>query len=190
MSSNAILGWPEPLRERRAVLGQAREHEAAVGLDPRRALHVLVVAFECCVFIAARQRHRLVRAVVVEAPGVIRAGERVAGVAVACAADLRAAVGAAVVEDVDRPILAPHHDHRLPADLEGPEVARLLHLRLVAGVDPAALEDPLDLQVEDVLVGVAEPVHPVGLDQRLQVGDALLQHGEPPKGFLVRERGT
>src|SRR5690606_41651463 len=57
-------------------------------------------------------------AVEVEAPGVIGALERRAGVAVAVRTQQRAAMRAAVVENVDAVVLAAHQDHRLGARSE------------------------------------------------------------------------
>src|SRR5215471_18546452 len=108
MSSNATFG------------SEAREHEAAIVLHARCALHVAVgVVAPPARALVARLHHRdvLQRAVEMERPRVVRAAEELAGVPAAVAAHHRAAVRAAVVEHVHASVLRAHHDHRLAADL-------------------------------------------------------------------------
>ena len=161
------LRFAEEFDERRAFGGEAREHEAAVGIDACRALHaaVGVVARHPRAFVALGERDRAHRAVEVEAPRVVRADEGAAGVPLQVADQLRAAVRAAVVEHVHLAVLTAHHDHRLAADLHGVVVAGLRHLRLVAAVDPDAFPDLLHLDVEDLPVGVDRLVDTVGFDK-------------------------
>ena len=49
--------------------------------------------------------------------------------------------------------LVPGDHDGLPADVGGEVVAGVGHLAFVCQVDPVALEDVLDLQFEDLLVG-------------------------------------
>ncbi len=171
--------FTQELLQRRPVLGQAREHEAAVPLHAGRRLDVAVrvVAAPARAGVA-RLHHRDVAqaAIVVEGPGVVGATKELAGVAEAVPTYHRAAVRAAVVEHPHRTVGAAHHHHRLPADLHGVVVARLGYLRLVSAVDPHALVDALHLQLEDVRIGVDLLAHPVGLDELGKIRNALVKH--------------
>ena len=157
----------EELVERRPLVDQAREHEAAVAADAGGALHaaVGVVLGHARAFVALGERDRAHAAVEMEAPGVVRADEGAAGVALEVADDLHAAVRAAVVEHLHAHVGLADHDHRLAADRHRVVVARFRHLRLVAAVDPDALPDALHLAVEDLLVGVDGLVDTVGFDE-------------------------
>src|SRR5216684_1451231 len=89
----------EELGERRAILGEAREHEAAVALDARCLLHAAIgiVRAEAGAGVARFHHRDLAQpAVVVEGPGVVRAAEELAGVAVPVAAHEIPPVRAAV----------------------------------------------------------------------------------------------
>ena len=57
--------------------------------------------------------------------------------------------------------LVPGDHDRLPADVGGEVVAGVGHLAFVGQVDPVALEDVLDLELEDLLVGEDPPVRAV-----------------------------
>src|SRR5262245_413600 len=59
---------------------------------------------------------------------------------------------AAVVEDPPDAVVAVPEDQRPVADVAGPEVARLGDLRLVADVEPAAIEDRPHLIAEHGLI--------------------------------------
>src|SRR2546423_10858099 len=120
-------------------------------------------------------------AVVVEAPGVIRAAEEFSAVAVSVADHQVAAVRAAVIEHVHCAVGAAHHHHRLAADLDRVIVAALRYLALVPAVDPDALVDALHLELEDAGVDVHLAPHAVGLDAFRNIGDTFLKHG----GFLL-----
>ena len=141
------LGVAEELQQRRPVGGEAGEDEAAVAVDPRRALDVAVGVrlVHRRALVAARQRDGAHLAVEVEAPGVVRADEGAAGVALQVADELHAAVRAAVVQHVDGAVGGAHHHHRLAADRHRVVVAGVRDLRLVAAVDPDLLEDVLHL---------------------------------------------
>src|SRR4029077_19066441 len=86
----------------------------------------------------------------VERPRVVEALEepRVAGV---LPTDRRAAVSTGVEEHAHVAVGAADEDDRAAVDQAPAEVAGLLELRLVADVEPAAVEDPLALEVEDFL---------------------------------------
>ncbi len=112
------LGLAEELGERRSFVDEAREDEAAVAVDAGGALHaaVGVVAGHPRALVALGERDRAHAAVEVEAPGVVRADEGAAGVALEVADDLHAAVRAAVVEHLHAHVGLADHDHRLAPD--------------------------------------------------------------------------
>ena len=89
-------------------------------------------------------------------PAVVRTGERRRRrMAEGFAAELGAAMRAAVLEGVDRAVLvAREHDRRRP-DVRAAEVARLRDLGLEADVVPRrAVEDAVDLALVDLLAGI------------------------------------
>ena len=55
---------------------------------------------------------------------------------------------------------------RLAADAGRDEVAGIPDLALVADIDPCRAEDALELELENLRIGVEPAVHPAGLDQR------------------------
>src|SRR5205085_7019574 len=124
-------------------------------------------------------------AVVVERPGVVRAAEELARLALAVAAHHVAAVRAAVVEHVNFAVRAAHHEHRLAADLHRVVVAGLRHLALVPAVDPHALVDALHLECENLRIGVHLAPHAIGFDALGKIGNSLLQHGGPPESRMI-----
>src|SRR5262249_13675884 len=95
-------------------------------------------------------------------PGVVEAVQA-PGVALGHTADQRTAMPATVVEDPpDAVVAAPEHQWPV-ADVAGPEVARLGDLRLVADVEPAAVEDRAHLVAEHGLIdqrGAVDPERP------------------------------
>ncbi len=169
--------------ERRSIRGKAREDEAAVGIDPRGMLHVGVgiVRAEPRSLIALGQREAFERPIGVELPGVIGAGEGLVDMAVAIAADHRAAMRAAVIEHMDLAVAVAHHHHRLAADLDGVIVARLRHLRFMPAIDPDLVEDVVHLHREDGGVAVERMMDAVRLDKTRKVGGAIATHAEPPR---------
>ena len=177
------LRGPEELGERRAVVGEACEHEAAVGFNARRGLHVAVGigAGEFRALVAGfHHRDVLQLAVMVKRPSVVGAAEELAGITVAVAAHHVAAMRTAIVEHAHLPVIAAHHQHRLTPDLHGVIVAGFRHLAVVAAVNPHALVDAFHLEPENIGVGIDMPVNAVGLDQRGEVGNSFVQHGGPP----------
>ena len=82
-------------------------------------------------------------------------------VAAQLAAELGAAVAAAVLHHVNRAVLGAAHDHRHRADIRAPEIARIGDLGLESDEIPCrALEDALDLGLVDLVRGV-DPVRNV-----------------------------
>src|SRR5262249_49075756 len=132
-------GTAEIVSERRRVLIEAHEVEAAVLFEARRPLEAvsnLVETFG----IGIVTRHARERAVIAVGPAMIDAHEA-AGVALALGAHDRAAMPAGVEQAVKLALLVAHEDHRPAGDLAGAEVARFLELRGMPDIDPAAPED-------------------------------------------------
>ena len=71
------------------------------------------------------------------------------GVALALAADQRAAMAADVEQRADLALAVAAEDHRPAGDAAGAEVARVFHLRGVADIDPALVEDRAVLVLQD-----------------------------------------
>ncbi len=130
---------------------EAGEHEAPVAVDlgRREQAHARAVESRAIAILAGQAVERSGAAV---RPRVVEA-VHAPGVALGNAADQRPAMPATVVEDpLDAVVAVPEHQ-RPVADVAGPEVARLRDLRLVADVEPAAIEDRAHLVAEHVLVG-------------------------------------
>ena len=100
----------------------------------------------------------------VERPAVIAAPE-MPRVALGFIAHHGAPVAAAVEEDIDLAIFVPRQHDRLAPDPRGQEVTDLRDLRSVADINPGPGVNPLHLQLEDRLVQVDAPMHPVRLHQ-------------------------
>ena len=60
-----------------------------------------------------------------------------------------AAMGALVVQDVQRVVGTAHHDDRLASDLGAEVIARLSNLAFVADIDPCRAEDALEFKLEN-----------------------------------------
>jgi hypothetical protein len=135
--------------------------------DPGRAFDrtIGVLGVDLGAFVGLLQRDRAQLAVEVKTPGVVRADQRAAGIALLIAKQLHTAMRAAVVQHVDLAVLAAHHGHWLAADLHRVVVARLGHLTLVSTVDPGLLENTVHFEVENRLIGVYAAMNPVGFDQ-------------------------
>jgi myo-inositol-1(or 4)-monophosphatase len=119
----------------------------------------------------------------VERPRVVEALED-ASVAGILTADRRAAVGARVEQRADLAVGAAHEDDRPAADVAPDEVAGVWNLGLVANVQPAAVEDPLPLELVDRLRRHRRAVHaeqsalPIVGDQRVEL---IRLHVAPPR---------
>src|SRR4029079_14452894 len=112
--------------------------------DRRQTLALLVVARR----IGVVARNTLDRSVGVVGPAVIDALE-LPGVALALAANQRAAMAADVEQRADLALAVAAEDHRAAGDRAGAEVARIFDLRGVADIDPALVEDGAVLVLED-----------------------------------------
>src|SRR6266545_1775924 len=159
-------GGPEMLGERNPLPAEAGEDEAPVARHPRRAREPVRALVERR--IAAGIRHAEQLAGYLIRPAMIWTGERPRVTAIGGAYH-RSPVHAPVDEDGDGAVLAAHHDDGLRADVPGDEVARARDLAVVAHEDPATMEDPLQLAVEDARVGVERGVDAVVLHERLVV---------------------
>ena len=136
---------------------EAAEHEVRAGRDLEGA-QIVVLALEGRRH-AALPLHALLEgdpeqlATLVIGPGVVDAGEA-ASVTEPFQTQKRAAVGAAILEGVDGPVLRPHHDHRHVAHGGRLVVARIRDLAFQRQIVPGRPhEDPLALP--RVNVGVA-----------------------------------
>ncbi len=149
----------EMIGERRRIVGQIGEHEAAVARDLSDPLHMVLRIAEVEVLgIALGMRHRGERAVRAERPGVIGTRQQAARAAVDHA-EPRAAMGTAVVQHVDLPVAVAGHDHLVRGEAGAHEIARLLELALVRHVDPQPAEDALLFEREYRRVGIGAAMH-------------------------------
>jgi hypothetical protein len=153
------------LGQRRPARRQAREHEAAIALDARRARQVPVGAPRVEVRVAVRLRHADQAAVEPIGPAVVGTHER-ARVAVGRRADLRAAMGAPVVQRRDRAVRLAHEQELGAPDAAAHEIAGARQTALVRDVDPQPAEDALELELEHRRVGIDATMNAPGLDQR------------------------
>src|SRR5207253_11082314 len=87
-------------------------------------------------------------------------------------ADRRTAVGAAVEQAVDLPVLVAGDDDGTQTQAASDEVVRLRDLALVREVGPGAAEHPLHLPGEDIAVGVEAAVDALGPDELVERGHA------------------
>ena len=159
-------GRAQMLGERAPVTAQAGEDESTIARHARRPRESVRTLVERRIATGIRHAEQLARYVI--RPAVIRTAEgpRVAAIG---GADQGSPVHAPVDEDGDGAVLAAHHDDGLRADVPGDEVARARDLAVVADEDPAAVEDPLQLVVEDARVGVERGVNAIVLHERLVV---------------------
>ena len=85
------------------------------------------------------------------------------------AAQLDAAVRAAVVEHFHTFVVVTHHDHGLPPNLHGEVVANLFHLRFVAAIDPRLLKNVFHFKIKQLLIRVDALVNAVWLNQLVYI---------------------
>ena len=164
---------------------EGEEPEAAVLLEPRRPAEPEVALVEVlAVAVLVGQAAQL--AVPAEGPGVVEALEAL-GVAAVLPAHPRAAVGAGVVEAAHLAVVAALEDHRPARHVAAHVVAVVLDLGVVGHVEPGAVEDPLLLELVDLLRGhrLAQHLEPAALDvldHEVVEGGACRQagHGFPP----------
>ena len=130
--------------------GQAHEDEPA-DLADVRAMQAVVAPIEVAVSVHSAAGHQI--AVTGVRPLVIRADDA-SGVAGLGLADLHPAMAAGVVERVDLLVVATDDDDRVGVHVEDEVVARALHLTGVAGEEPAAAPDALQVELVDSGIGL------------------------------------
>ncbi len=148
----------EEIGERRADRGEAREHEAAIGRDARHAHQVVRPLPHQRARIALGQRHLGERSVGLVRPAVIAADEP-PGIAAIVRAHHRAAMTAAVEQNVDLAIGMARDDHALAPHPRGDVVARVGNLAFVRDVKPGAAEDLRHLALENARIDIDRPMH-------------------------------
>ena len=114
--------------------------------------------------ITVLQRHRLEPAVEMIGPAVIAALELV-GPPLVERDHHGAAMGALVVQHMQRLVGTANHHDRLAPDLGAKVIARLAYLTFMADIDPGAAEDALEFQFEDRRIVVERTVNGRGLYQ-------------------------
>ena len=146
--------------DRRRVIGQAQEDQPADVLQ-RNGAQAVVRLVEFLRHVACGQQ------LAIEGKGPLVVGTGDPRRFASAFTQLRTAVSAAVVEGLDVAILGPHHDDRRIAQLEQEPVARVLHVRHGAGIEPHRLEHDLGVEA-------------VGLFAHIEV----LRQCEPRAGLL------
>ena len=136
--------------ERYRVVGETHEDQPA-DLARVDAAQIEVTAVEVAVGVHAPARQQ--RAVARVGPLVVRAHEP-RDVAGGGRAELHAAVATRVVECVNHSVVAAHDDDRVGVDVEDDVVARPLHLAAVAGEEPSATPDALEVEPVDSRIGL------------------------------------
>ena len=145
---DVVLGAGEIGVQVRRVRIEIGEIEILVVLEPRHRHEALALLVEAR-RIGVVAGNALDRAVGVVGPAVIDAVE-LPGVALALATHQRAAMAADVEQRADLALPVAAEDHRTAGDAAGAEVARVLHLRGVADIDPALVEDRAVFVLQDV----------------------------------------
>ncbi len=177
--------------ERIAVRREAGEHEAAVFRHARHPHHAEFRRRQVeRRAIAAARGNGVEIAIRLEAPAVIGAAEA-AHIAAGDVAYERAAMAAAIVEDVDLAVLVPDQDDRIAADIACHEIADLRHLAFVPDINERAPEDALHFEVEDRGVLEHAAMNPIVADERCDRRRQCrkLRHGRAffPRWLLMTE---
>src|SRR5262249_43297794 len=135
--------------------------------------------------ISVRQRGGLEAAVEVIGPAVVAAAEfgRVAAVR---GDHHRAAMGALVREQLNGGGRVANEQQRLAPDPRRQKISGIFDLALVPDIDPCRAENSLELQLEDVRVGVDASVHPARPDQGADIVAGNRRHGRLPLDFSAR----
>src|SRR5262245_23160250 len=94
-------------------------------------------------------RHANQLATGAEGPGMVRALERT-GSARLFATDERSTVCTRIQQDADRVIIAAHENDGPTSHPARAKITRIRHFRLMSGINPAVLEDPLLFQCENL----------------------------------------
>src|SRR5262249_21291100 len=148
-------GFAEMLLQRHDVRIDAAEEKAAIALERAESLQVVAAFLVEAWRIAGVGRlvldlQQLAR--VVERPAVERA-RKARLVCLLEPAHDGAAMRAGFGERFELAVLAARYDDRLPADVDGEVIVDVRNLAFVREVDPVALEDVLELELEELLIG-------------------------------------
>ncbi len=137
---------------------EADKDKSAIAIHSRRLCKTefLPVKSRLAVRIVAGNADQFTALIV--CPRMVRALERLR-VAGTLTAYERAAMGAGVQQHSHFAIVPPYENQRTACDPARTEIARPGHLRLVAGVDPAILEDSLPLDFQAFRFGERAPIH-------------------------------
>jgi len=127
---------------------KADEMQTAIAVDPRRSLEAERTTVEA-VGVGRLVRYPDQLAISVEGPAMVEALKRLTVPSI-LPADQRSAMGAGVKENANVAITSANEEDGTAGDGAPAVVARLLDLRLVANVQPAAIEDTLALEVEHI----------------------------------------
>ncbi|MNP05902.1 hypothetical protein D3C76_978650 [compost metagenome] len=155
-------GAAEEVFQRLGFVVVGGEDHAGVALHAQAGQRQLGLVEDVLVAVRIRQRAQL--AVQAVGPAVVRAGEA-GGVALVLLAHGGATVPAAVLQHVDVVLLVAHHDHRTAADGGGLEVTGVAHFALVGDPHPGAVENLVQLDLEQRGVVVQRDIDAVALDQ-------------------------
>ena len=138
---------------------EADEDAAAVIVHPRRRLQAQRVAVEgFAVGFLSGNAFQFAAGII--NPAVIEAAEDFGAVTFVFAADQVAAVTAGVQQGADLAVLAMHQDQRPTGHRTRHEVAWVWEFRLVAREQPAMIENPRPLLLENVSVDKDAPMDP------------------------------
>ena len=165
----AVEGGVEFARHLRAEIGVERLHVVGIGGEDHAAARgdaemarmvigrIEIRRHAALAIDAAAERDARQVAFQVVGPLMVRADEFL-HIAAQLAAELGGTVRAAILEDIDAAILVARHHHRDRADEGTREIARIGDFRFQPDIVPgAALEDLLDLQAVNMIVGI-DPV--------------------------------
>ena len=157
-----LLSRAEEIGEGLDVILEGGEDHAVVLLDTQadQRQFALVQA----IGVAFRVRHTAQAAIQGIAPAVIRADKTV-GLTLLVFAHRCATMAAAVEQHMHFFLAVAHDDHRLLADIGALVAAGLRDLTPVSDPDPGAVENLVQLLIEDLAVGVQRRVNAVMQDQ-------------------------
>ena len=150
---------------------EAGEYETAVRTDPRHLQQVELPAFPVrAVGIVQGHGHGAARRIV--SPGVIGADKH-PGISLVLAADLGAAVRAAVEQHVYITLNITSNDHRAPAKPACDKIPRYGNLTLMAHKHPGTGKNVAHLTPEQRLTGINRPVDAVFPDEIVPVSGQI-----------------
>src|SRR5262245_22398325 len=149
--------------EARPGRGETREYEAAVVADAGRACQperLLVEALAA----SLRHRHRQQPSICIVGPAVI-AAHQPRRMSLTLIHYFCATVAAAIEQHLHAAVAVTAHDDRLTAELGRDVVAWLRHLAGVADEQPSRSEDALQLELEQLRIGIHAPMDAARFNQ-------------------------